>query len=76
MNDKRHLTDEEVEIQIAMLKKDPDVRLARAENREKYKRRQQLYGLRNLKKRGEQLRNDPEFAWLVEAVEGGENDDV
>lgn len=77
MNEKnRNITDEEVEIEIAALRADPDVQLAKAEAREKYRRRQYLYGLRSLKKRGQQLRSDPEYAWLVEAVEGGESDDV
>lgn len=49
MKQKDWLTDEQVEAEIARLTADPDVRLARAEVREKYKRRQQLYGLRNLK---------------------------
>ena len=49
------LTDEQVEIEIAMLRDDPAVKLAQAEQRHKYKRRQQLYTLRFLKKRGEAL---------------------
>lgn len=75
MKQKDWLTDEQVEAEIARLTADPDVRLARAEAREKYKRRQQLYGLRNLKKRGEQIRQDPSMAWLVDSFEGdGDND--
>lgn len=72
MSTKKYLTDEEVEQEIAVLRNDPDVKLARAEERERYKRRQYLYGLRDLKKRGQRIRNDPEFQWLVEAVEGNE----
>lgn len=53
--EKKHLTDEQVEKEIALLSKDPYVKLARAEERIKYKRRQYLYGLRNLKKRGMEL---------------------
>lgn len=53
----RHfLTNEEVECEISQLTSNPDVRLARAEARLKYKRRQHLYALRNLAKRGAQLR--------------------
>lgn len=50
------LTDEEVEREIERLRLHPDVQLARAEIRMKYKRRQQLYTLRNLAKRGKELR--------------------
>lgn len=57
---KSNLTDEEVELEIARLASDPDVKLAVAErnfkSREKYKRRQKLYSLRNLKKHGSELR--------------------
>lgn len=64
-----NLTDEQVEIEIAQLKKDPDVILAKKEEQIRNKRRQYLYCLRSMKKRGKQLRNDPEFAWLIEALE-------
>lgn len=50
------LTDEEVEQEIARLRVHPDVQLARAAMRLKYKRRQRLYVLRNLAKQGEALR--------------------
>ena len=49
------LTDEEVEKEIEELKKSPHVKLARKELRLKYKRRQKLYELRNLEKRGKHL---------------------
>ena len=49
------LTDEMVEQQIVELADDPQVRLARAEIRDKYRRRQYLYQLRWLKKRGAEL---------------------
>ena len=67
------LTDDQVEEEIARLRNDPDVKLGRAEQREKYKRRQYLYGLRDLKKRGQAIRNNPEYQWLVDAVEGNDN---
>lgn len=50
------LTDEEVEREIEKLASNPDVQLARAAIRVKYKRRQYLYSLRNLAKRGADLR--------------------
>ena len=49
------LTDEEVEIEIAKLQKSPYVKLARKEERIRYQRRQQLYGLRVYEKKGKEL---------------------
>ena len=49
------LTDEEVEIEIEKLKKSPYVKLARKDARIKYKRRQTLYSLRDLEKKGKAL---------------------
>lgn len=50
-----YLTDEQVEHEIQRLTKTDAVILARREQRLKYKRRQQLYTLRALEKRGLQL---------------------
>lgn len=50
------LTDAEVELEIARLTELPEVKLARREARLKYKRRQQLYQLRALEKRGKELK--------------------
>ena len=52
---KEWLTDEEVEIEIEKLKKSPYVKLARKDARIKYKRRQTLYNLRDLEKKGKAL---------------------
>lgn len=49
------LTDEAVEREIARLTESDLVKLARKELRLKYKRRQALYQLRNLEKRGRVL---------------------
>lgn len=49
------LTDREVEAEIERLTQTEAVKLARREQRIKYKRRQQLYTLRALEKRGKQL---------------------
>lgn len=49
------LTDEDVEKEIARLSKSEHVKLARCETRLKYKRRQALYNLRALEKRGKEL---------------------
>lgn len=52
---KDFLTDEQVEREIARLTNSEAVKLARREQRIKYRRRQQLYTLRTLEKRGRQL---------------------
>ena len=49
------LTDEQVESEIARLTKTDAVKLARREQRVKYRRRQVLYSLHVLEKRGKQL---------------------
>ena len=49
------LTDERVELEIERLTNSEAVKLARREQRIKYRRRQQLYTLRALEKRGKQL---------------------
>lgn len=50
------LTDEQVEMEIERLLQSEDVQLAKKEIRIKYKRRQYMYGLRNMEKRGKQLK--------------------
>lgn len=49
------LTDEEVEAEIEKLKKSEAVKLARKQQRLIYKRRQALYTLRDLEKKGKAL---------------------
>ena len=49
------LTDEQVEAEIERLSHSENVRLARREQRIKYRRRQTLYSLRALEKRGAEL---------------------
>lgn len=49
------LTDEEVEAEIERLKGSEAVKLARKKIRLEYRRRQVLYSLRNLEKRGKEL---------------------
>ena len=55
MANKPVLTDEQVEREIERLTASPYVKLARAEIRAKYRKRQYLYGLRNLEKHGKEL---------------------
>ena len=52
---KDFLTDQEVELEIERLLDSEDVKLAKKEQRILYKRRQYMYQLRNLEKRGSQL---------------------
>lgn len=57
------LTDAKVEEEIAKLRESEYVALARAEERQRYRRRQYLYQLRNLEKRGRKL---AEAGWTPE----------
>lgn len=52
---KEFLSDAQVEKEISRLTNSEAVKLARREQRIKYRRRQQLYTLRVLEKRGKQL---------------------
>ena len=53
---KDFLTDEQVEMEINRLIHSDTVLLAKKEIRIKYKRRQYMYQLRNMEKRGKQLK--------------------
>lgn len=55
---KDFLTDEQVEMEISRLLQSEAVQLAKKEIRIKYKRRQYMYQLRNMEKRGKQLKAD------------------
>ncbi len=55
---KDFLTDEQVEMEITRLLHTEEVQLAKKEIRIKYKRRQYMYQLRNMEKRGQQLIKD------------------
>ena len=50
-----YLTDAQVEEEIERLTNLPEVQLARQEQRIKYRRRQYMYQLRNMEKRGKEL---------------------
>lgn len=52
---KDFLTDEQVELEIERLTNSEAVRLARREQRIRYRRRQYLYQLRDLEKKGKAL---------------------
>ena len=53
---RKQWTDEEVEIEIHRLQESDDVRLAKKEQYIKYRRRQQMWNLQFMEKRGKQLR--------------------
>ena len=53
---KEFLTDEQVEKEIERLLNSPNVKLAKKEERIRYKRRQYLYCLRNYEKKGKELK--------------------
>ena len=55
---KDFLTDEQVEMEISRLLQSDAVQLAKKEIRIKYKRRQYMYQLRNMEKRGKKLQSD------------------
>ncbi len=55
MKIKEFLTDEEVEVEIEKLVASPMVALAKKEQRIRYRRRQYLYTLRSLEKKGREL---------------------
>ena len=52
------MTDEQVEMEIDRLLHSDAVQLAKKEIRIKYKRRQYMYQLRNMEKRGKQLQDE------------------
>ena len=62
---KEFLTDEQVEIEIARLLASEDVLLAKKEARIKLRRRQYMYSLRSMEKRGKQLRKDGVTVFLM-----------
>lgn len=55
MPKREFLTDEQVETEILRLQKSPDVKLAKKEERIRYRRRQYLYCLRQYEKKGKEL---------------------
>lgn len=68
---KSTLTDEQVEREIARLTKSPYVALARREQRIRYRRRQYLYQLRDLEKRGIALEKAGLTDDVLDDMEGG-----
>ena len=75
MSDK-WLSDQEVEAEIESLRTSPMVQLARREQALKYKRRQSLYQLRNLEKRGLKLAEQGITMDNIELMLFGADDEV
>ena len=67
---KEFLTDEQVEAEIERLRVSPLVALARREQRIKYRRRQYLYQLRDLEKKGKALAEAGITMDILNDVEG------
>lgn len=65
---KHGLTDKQVEQEIERLKNSPYVKLAKTEERLKYRRRQYLYGLRQYEKKGKELSDSGITVEILEAM--------
>lgn len=66
MSRRKVTPDELVEAEIARLQSSPDVKLAKKEQNLIYRRKQYMWNLQNLEKRGKQLRAE---GWTVESLE-------
>lgn len=76
MAKEKFMTDEMVEIEIARLQASDAVKLAKKEQNIKYRRRQQMYMLRCLEKRGKQLMAEGITMENIEAELFGEMEDL
>ena len=72
---KKFLTDEEVENEIERLKESDLVKLAKREARIRYRRRQYLYQLRNLEKKGKELMDAGITMEILDGMEAEELED-
>lgn len=72
---KDFLTDEQVEIEIARLLASDEVKLAKREMRIKQKRRQYMYSLRSMEKRGKELAKQGITIDNIEKMFEGDDDD-
>ena len=76
MAKEKFMTDEQVEMEIARLLESKEVQLAKREIRIKYKRRQYMYQLRNMEKRGKQLMSEGITVDNIERKLFGEMEDM
>ena len=74
--DKRILSDFEVEQEIERLLDSDEVKLAKKEIRIRYKRRQYMYQLRNMEKRGKQLAKSGITMDNIESKLFGDTEDI
>lgn len=72
---KEILTDEQVELEIERLLHSDAVKLAKKETRIKLRRRQYMYGLRTMEKRGKQLAKEGYTLENIEKRMFGDTDD-
>lgn len=72
---KDFLSDEQVELEIERLTNSEAVRLARREQRIRYRRRQYLYQLRDLEKKGKALMDAGITMDILDDMEGAEDYD-
>ena len=70
------LTDEDVEQEIERLKTSDAVKLAKKKMRYEYRRRQYLYGLRDLEKKGKALMAAGITAEMLDEMYSGESEEV
>lgn len=73
---KKFLTDEEVEQEIERLRESDLVKLARREARIRYRRRQFLYQLRDLEKKGKKLMDAGITMEILDGMEPEELEDL
>lgn len=66
MSRRKATPDELVEAEIARLQASPDVKLAKKEQNLIYRRKQYMWNLQNLEKRGKKLRAE---GWTAESLE-------
>ena len=65
------ITSDDIEAEIAALRADPDVQLVKAVERARNSRRQYLYCLRSMKKKGQMLRESGVTLELLKAIVNG-----
>ena len=73
---KEHLTDEQVETEIAMLLESPNVKLAKKDEYVRNRRRQYLYSLRCYEKKGKELAKMGITMRLLDSMLKGCDEDV
>lgn len=73
---KNHLTDEQIELEIARLQESPYVKLAKREERIRLARRQYLYTLRTYERKGKELQKAGITMEILERLAKGCSEDT